>query len=77
MHIQTSVSFCIKNLARGSEITKQHLSNDPDFLVTEHFCQRKCKICKDSYYALIDGNIKSASTPEKLLDEIYAYLDAT
>lgn len=75
MLIQTNVSFCIKNLAKGSEITKQTLLNDPDFIVTEHFCQRKCSTCRENFYALVDGHIKKADTPEQLLEEIYSYLD--
>ena len=75
MHSTLEISFCINNLARGTEKVKQSLISDPDVRVAEYACQRKCRICKDFYYALVDGKMFKATTGEKLLAEVHHYMD--
>lgn len=75
MHLTIEIAFCRNNLANGTEKVKQALEHDPNIRISEYHCQRKCKICKEHFYALVDGKMYKANTAEQLLSDIHYFLE--
>ncbi|PLR92629.1 YuzB family protein [Bacillus sp. T33-2] len=69
------IEFCISNLASGSQSALERLEKDPNLDIIEYGCLGYCGKCARSLYALVNGEPVSADTPEKLVEEIYKYLD--
>jgi len=69
------VEFCISNLANGAQETYDILENDPDIDVLEYGCLSHCSVCDQSLYALVNGDIVEADTPEELTKKIYQYIE--
>lgn len=75
MKITINICFCVKNLAKGSEIVKQELLRDPDFNVSEYGCTSYCGICRNYYVAIVNGKPIKADSPNELLDNIHTYVE--
>ncbi|UXU54482.1 YuzB family protein [Staphylococcus agnetis] len=71
------VEFCISNMARGSEKVFQTLENDPKIDVLDYGCLQHCGICSSGLYALVNGDLVEGETPDELLQNIYAHIEAT
>lgn len=69
------IEFCISNLANGSQKAKEILDKDPNLDVIEYGCLSYCGICSQSLFALVNGEVVRGDTPEKLVENIYAYLE--
>jgi len=69
------VEFCISNLANGAQEAYDALENDPDIDVLEYGCLSYCSLCDQSLYALVNGDIVEADTPEELTKKIYQYIE--
>jgi uncharacterized protein YuzB (UPF0349 family) len=69
------VEFCISNLVNGAQSTYDTLDRDPNIDVLEHGCLSYCTKCERSLYALVDGEIVEADTPEKLTEKIYQQIE--
>lgn len=69
------VEFCISNLANGAQQTYEALEQDPNIDVLEYGCLSFCTQCASSLYALVNGDIVEADTPEELTAKIYAYIE--
>ncbi|MFQ3544757.1 YuzB family protein [Halobacillus rhizosphaerae] len=69
------VEFCINNLVSGSQAAKEVLEKDPDLDVIEYGCLSNCGLCSYGLFALVEGERVMAETPEKLVDNIYEYLE--
>ena len=69
------VEFCISNLVNGAQATYETLEKDPNIDLMEHGCLSYCTKCECSLYALVNGDIVQADTPEELTKKIYAHID--
>jgi len=69
------VEFCMSNLAMGAYETYDVLENDPNIDVLEYDCLSHCSLCAEKLYALVNGEIVEADTPEELTKKIYAYIE--
>ncbi len=65
------VEFCMSNLANGSHPTFEQLEKDPNVDVLEYGCLSYCTICANSLYAIVEGEVVKAETPEELTKNIY------
>ncbi|MGE7673367.1 YuzB family protein [Lysinibacillus sp. NPDC094403] len=69
------VEFCISNLANGSQKTYEVLDRDPNIDVMEYGCLSYCTKCSESFYAVVNGELVEANSPEELTNAIYQYIE--
>lgn len=69
------VEFCISNLANGAYPCFETLDRDPNLDVLEYGCLSYCTICANSLYAIVNGEIVKADTPEELTKNIYQFIE--
>ncbi len=67
MHI---VEYCVSNLAHGTDETFRKLAKHPDVEVMEYGCLDRCSDCYLFPYALVNGEMVTAETPESLYANI-------
>ena len=73
--IKPIIEFCISNLANGSQKARAVLEKDLNLDVIEYGCLGYCGICYDGPYALVNGEVVTGETPDKLIENIYEYLE--
>lgn len=69
------VEFCISNLAKGAQDAYDVLEKDPNVDVIEYGCLSYCTLCENTLYALVNGDVVEADTPEELTKKIYQYIE--
>lgn len=69
------VEFCISNIANGSQQSFEKLERDPNLDVLEYGCLSYCTKCAESLYALVNGEIVEADSPEELTQKVYEFID--
>lgn len=69
------VEFCVSNLANGSQETYEVLEQDPNVDVLEYGCLSYCTRCSEKLYALVNGELVEAETPEELTKKIYQVIE--
>ena len=69
------IEFCISNLAQVAQETFETLERDPNLDVLEYGCLSYCTKCTEGLYALVNGDIVEAETPEQLTERIYQYIE--
>lgn len=69
------VEFCISNLANGAQVTYDILDKDPNVDVLEYGCLSFCTKCERSFYAVVNGDVVEADTPDELTQKIYTYIE--
>jgi len=70
------IEFCENNFGYGTEEVIERIENELDNAKTEvHSCIGFCDDCAASPFALIDGQIIQADTPDDLFEEIKAYIE--
>lgn len=69
------VEFCISNIANGSQKSFEKLERDPNLDVLEYGCLSYCTKCSESLYALVNGEIVEADTPDELTQNIYDFIE--
>lgn len=69
------VEFCVSNLANGSQKTFEALEKDPNIDVLEYGCLSYCSRCSETFYALVNGELVEADTPEELTKKIYQFIE--
>ncbi|MEX3747249.1 MULTISPECIES: YuzB family protein [Lysinibacillus] len=69
------VEFCISNLANGSQKTFEILERDPNIDVLEYGCLSYCTKCSESFYAIVNGELVEADSPEALTNAIYQFIE--
>lgn len=68
------IDFCEKNLDRF--LTDEASPNYHHFLSQNHIqfkeysCQSKCELCKQSPYAIVNGEFIAAETSDELLEKL-------
>ncbi|MEC0668230.1 YuzB family protein [Priestia flexa] len=73
--IQPIIEFCISNLASGSQLALEELEKDPNLDIVEYGCLGYCGKCARSLFALVNGDVVAADTPEELVAAIYTHLE--
>lgn len=66
------VEFCTNNMHHGTDDVMRKLEENPDIDVIEYGCLGNCGQCYMEPYALVNGEIVSASTPDELYGAIMA-----
>ncbi|ETP68225.1 YuzB family protein [Planomicrobium chinense] len=69
------VEFCISNIANGSQESFEKLERDPNLDVLEYGCLSYCTKCSESLYALVNGEIVEADSPEELTKNVYEFIE--
>lgn len=69
------VEFCISNIANGSQETFETLEKDPNLDVLEYGCLSYCTKCMETLYAVVNGEVVEADTPEELTKRIYQFIE--
>ena len=69
------VEFCMSNLANGSQKTLEALEKDPNIDVLEYGCLSYCTKCAEGLYALVNGEVVEADTPDELTKLIYQFIE--
>lgn len=70
-----TIEFCINNLANGAQRAREQLEKDPNFHVIEYGCLGNCGKCTHLLYALVNGKVVQAHSADKLVAEIYRYVE--
>lgn len=69
------VEFCISNIANGAQDSFEKLERDPNLDVLEYGCLSYCTKCAESLYALVNGEIVEADSPEELTQRVYEFIE--
>ena len=69
------VEFCISNIANGSQESFEKLERDPNLDVLEYGCLSYCTKCSESLYALVNGEIVEADSPDELTQNVYDFIE--
>ena len=64
------VDICESNFALGTDKVVEELEKSQEFEVEVHGCLGHCGECCKTLFVLLDGEMISVDSPEKLLDEI-------
>lgn len=64
------IEFCNSNMALGTDTIMKKLEENPDYDVIEYGCLGNCGECYTFPYAMVNGEIIVAETPEELYDRI-------
>lgn len=66
------IEFCTNNMHHGTDEVMRKLEENPDVDVLEYGCLGNCGQCYMEPYALVNGEIVAASSPEELYELIMA-----
>ncbi|TWT00211.1 MULTISPECIES: YuzB family protein [unclassified Planomicrobium] len=69
------VEFCISNIANGAQDSFEKLERDPNLDVLDYGCLSYCTQCAESLYALVNGEIVEADSPEELTQKVYDFIE--
>ena len=69
------VEFCISNIANGAQDSFEKLERDPNLDVLEYGCLGYCTKCSESLYALVNGEIVEADSPDELTKKVYEFIE--
>jgi len=61
-------------MSLGTDIIMKKLEQNPDYDVIEYGCLGNCGQCYTSPYAMVNGEIIAADTPDELYDRIISNL---
>lgn len=69
------VEFCVSNIVNGAQESFEKLDRDPNLDVLEYGCLSYCTKCAETLYALVNGEIVEADTPEELTRKVYEFIE--
>lgn len=69
------VEFCVSNIVNGAQEAFEKLERDPNLDVLEYGCLSYCTKCAETLYALVNGEIVEADTPEELTRKVYEFIE--
>ncbi|MDQ0193884.1 YuzB family protein [Paenibacillus wynnii] len=64
------IEFCASNLGNGTDKLMHKLEQNPDYDVIEYGCLNNCGQCYLSPFAMLNGEIIEADSPEELEEAI-------
>lgn len=70
------IEFCASNIGHGTEPLKLKLEHNPEYDVVEYGCLNNCGQCYLQPFAMVDGEIIEADSPEELEKAIEAAIQA-
>lgn len=70
------IEFCASNIGHGTEPLKLKLEQNPEYDVVEYGCLNNCGQCYLQPFAMVDGEIIEADSPEELEKAIEAAIQA-
>ncbi|WP_238653567.1 YuzB family protein [Paenibacillus piscarius] len=68
------IEFCASNIGHGTEPLKLKLEQNPEYDVVEYGCLNNCGQCYLQPFAMVDGEIIEADSPEELEKAIEAFI---
>lgn len=68
--IQPVIEFCASNMHHGTDRIMKLLEQNDDYEVIEYGCLGNCGECYLNPYAMVDGTIVSAETPDELFVKV-------
>lgn len=66
------VEFCTNNMHLGTDAVMKKLEENPELDVIEYGCLGNCGQCYVDPYALVNGEIVCAASPDELMEAILA-----
>ena len=69
------VEFCVSNIVNGAQESFEKLERDPNLDVLEYGCLSYCTLCSQTLFALVNGEIVEADTPEELTQKVYEFIE--
>jgi uncharacterized protein YuzB (UPF0349 family) len=69
------IEFCNSNLALGTDLIMKRLEENPDYDVIEYGCLGNCGQCYMTPFAMVNGEVIIAETPDELYDKIIASIN--
>lgn len=69
------VEFCVSNIVNGAQESFEKLERDPNLDVLEYGCLSYCTKCAETLYALVNGEIVEADTPDELTRKVYEFIE--
>lgn len=69
------IEFCLSSLGNGGYEAMRILEEDPDLDIMEYGCLDHCDLCAETLYALVNGEVVTAETPDALVKAIYRYIE--
>ncbi|WP_203334321.1 YuzB family protein [Planococcus beigongshangi] len=69
------VEFCVSNIVNGAQESFEKLERDPNLDVLEYGCLSYCTLCSQTLFALVNGEIVEADTPEELTRKVYEFIE--
>jgi uncharacterized protein YuzB (UPF0349 family) len=70
------IEFCTNNMHHGTDQVMKRLEENPDYDVIEYGCLGNCGQCYAEPYALVNGDLISASTADALYEQIIKAIEA-
>lgn len=64
------IEFCVSNMHHGTDEVMAKLEKDPECDVIEYGCLGNCGLCFAEPYALVNGEIVSATSADELYRKI-------
>lgn len=64
------VEFCTNNMHLGTDAVMKKLEENPELDVIEYGCLGNCGQCYVDPYALVNGEIVYAASPDELMEAI-------
>lgn len=69
------IEFCMSNVAQGAYKALEELEKDYDVDVMETDCLSYCTACSQQLFAVVEGEVIRAETPEELVKKIYEFIN--
>ncbi|MCL6603830.1 MAG: YuzB family protein [Paenibacillus sp.] len=66
------IEFCASNIGHGTDKLMHKLEQNPDYDVIEYGCLNNCGQCYLSPFAMLNGEIIEAESPDELEEAIAA-----
>ena len=70
------IEFCNSNMSLGTDEIMKKLEENPDYDVIEYGCLGNCGQCYMTPFAMVNGEIITADTPEELYDNILTSMNS-
>ncbi|MDP5272570.1 YuzB family protein [Chengkuizengella axinellae] len=64
------IEFCTNNMHFGTDKIMKELEKNPEYDVIEYGCLGNCGVCSMEPYALVNGDLITAETPDQLKEKI-------
>ncbi|NBI28873.1 YuzB family protein [Chengkuizengella marina] len=64
------IEFCTNNMHLGTDKIMKELEKNPEYDVIEYGCLGYCGVCSMEPYALVNGDLITAETPDQLKEKI-------